>query len=90
MGTMFDFQEEILAYTRDDVNILRESWMEFRDMFREITFMDTCTAKCPWHCKVPGSDCFASAAIASCAMQFLRQQTFTEFYRVVTKTGRDG
>lgn len=88
-GAVFDFQKEILDYTREDVNILRESCMQFRALFREITTMET-PGKGGKVASVEGSDCFASATIASCAMQFLRQQILTEYHSVVLKDGREG
>ena len=37
---VFDFQQEILAYCRSDVDILRRCCLEFRELFRAITDID--------------------------------------------------
>lgn len=37
---MFDFQREILSYCQSDVDILRRSCLEFRELFRDVTDID--------------------------------------------------
>ena len=37
---VFNFQEEILAYCRSDVDILRRCCLEFRELFRDVTKID--------------------------------------------------
>ena len=37
---VFNFQEEILAYCRSDVNILRRCCLEFRELFHDVTDID--------------------------------------------------
>ena len=37
---VFDFQQEILKYCRSDVDILRRSCLEFRELFRDMTSID--------------------------------------------------
>ena len=39
-GYQFDFQAEILRYCQSDVDILRRSCLEFRELFRQITDVD--------------------------------------------------
>ena len=86
---LFDFQAEILAYTREDVNIIRKCTMHFRDVFKEITTLDTEIFEGHFE-KVEGSDCFSSVTLASSAMQFVRQQLLKEHHEVVLKDGRHG
>ena len=88
-GAIFDFQKEILDYTRSDVCILREACMKFRDMFREVTALEIKTKQGHVE-KTEGLDCFAFATIASSAMQFLREKTLKEFHRVTLTDGRQG
>ncbi len=37
---VFNFQEEILAYCRSDVDILQRCCLEFRELFRDVTEID--------------------------------------------------
>ena len=37
---VFDFKQEILAYCRSDVDILRRCCLEFRELFRDVTDID--------------------------------------------------
>ena len=37
---VFNFQEEILAYCRSDVDILRQCCLEFRELFHDVTDID--------------------------------------------------
>ena len=37
---VFDFAQEILAYCRSDVDILRRCWLEFRELLSTITDLD--------------------------------------------------
>jgi hypothetical protein len=37
---VFNFQEEILSYCRSDVDILQRCWLEFRELFRDVTNID--------------------------------------------------
>jgi hypothetical protein len=39
-NVVFDFEKEIIKYCRSDVDILRRSCMEFRDLFRNSTKID--------------------------------------------------
>ena len=88
-GTIFDFQKEILEYTRSDVSILRESCIKFRKLFKDITSLPIIDANGK-EVKTEGLDCFAFATIASCAMHFLREKTLTEQHDLVLKDGRSG
>ena len=38
---IFDFLQEILTYCPSDVDILRRSCLEFRELFRDVTDIDT-------------------------------------------------
>lgn len=78
----FDFQQEILKYTRDDVNILREACLKFRKLIMSITTLEDST--------VPGVDPFAHSTIASSAMQIIRQLLIHEIYDVLLIDGRAG
>lgn len=78
----FDFQKEILEYTRSDVIILREACMKFRDLIMAVTTIDGC--------KIPGVDPFAHTTIASSAMQIIRQLMLYEEHDVVLIDGRKG
>jgi G:T-mismatch repair DNA endonuclease (very short patch repair protein) len=88
-GAVFSFKDEILSYTRSDVNILREACLKFRDMFNDITSLDN-IGKDGEVTKSPGLDCFAFPTIASCAMHFLREKTLVEYHDLVLKDGREG
>jgi len=78
----FDFQTEILSYTRADVAILREACMKFRDLILDVTtFEDS---------RMPGVDPFAHATIASSAMQIIRQLMLHEEHDVTLLDGRKG
>ena len=39
-GYVFNFKEEIVKYCRSDVDILRQCWIQFREMFREHAGID--------------------------------------------------
>ena len=78
----FDFQKEILAYTRSDVSILREACVKFRNLIRQITTLEGSA--------VQGVDPFAHATIASSAMQIIRQLMLYEEHDVELVDGRKG
>ena len=67
----FNFQEEILAYTRSDVNILREACTKFRALLMDMTALGG-----------KGVDPFAHATIASSAMQIVREMLLHEEHQV--------
>jgi hypothetical protein len=82
---VFDFQKEMLAYTRADVIILREACMKFRDLIREATHIpaDRVTGA-PEHY----IDIFAHATLASGAMQIIRYMMMAETHKVTLIDGR--
>jgi hypothetical protein len=73
---IFDFQKEILEYTRSDVEILREACTKFRDLIISIT-------------KVDGKfvDPFAHSTIATTAMQVMRELMLCEVHDITLKDG---
>jgi hypothetical protein len=79
-GIVFDFQAEILEYTRTDVNILREACMKFRGLIKEATLVQG----------VEGGDryvdVFAHATLASAAMHIVRYSTMSETHNVTLKS----
>lgn len=79
LNTPFDFQAEILEYTRSDVSILREACMKFRDLLAEATTLQNANS--------PPVDVFAHVTIASSAMQIIRQLTMEEEHEVICKDG---
>ena len=68
---VFNFQDEILAYTRSDVNILRETCTKFRELLMDMTAQGG-----------KGVDPFAHATIASSAMQIVRELLLHEEHQV--------
>ena len=81
-GKIFDFQKEILIYTRADISILREACMKFRDLIKKISTIEGST--------VQGIDPFAHATIASSSMQIIRQLMLYEEHDVTLIDGRKG
>lgn len=79
---VFDYQQVLEEYAKDDVNILRESCTQFRDLLMEITTLE--------NSKVPGVDPFAHTTIASCSMQIIRQLMLYEIHKVELIDGRCG
>jgi len=70
----FDFQEEILSYTRSDVQILREACTKFRKLVMEVTTFEGA--------KSPPLDVFAHVTLASSAMHIIRQFIMWEKHQV--------
>jgi G:T-mismatch repair DNA endonuclease (very short patch repair protein) len=81
-GKTFNFQQEMLDYTRSDVSILREACTSFRKLIQVVTTIP--------ECGVPGIDPFAHATLASCAMQVIRQLMLYEVHNVTLTDGRSG
>lgn len=79
---VFDFQKEILEYTRSDVSILREACTKFRDLIIEMTTMKDS--------KVPGVDPFAFSTLAASCMQIIRLLMIYEEHDVTLLDGRCG
>ena len=81
-GKTFNFQQEMLDYTRSDVTILREACTNFRALIQTVTTIPNSS--------VPGIDPFAHATLASCAMQVIRQLMLYEVHNVTLIDGRSG
>ena len=74
---IFDLQAEMLAYCRQDVAILRQACMRFRDLFIEIT------TKIDSDGEIAGFvDPFAHITIASACMQIYRVNFIKEYFDV--------
>ena len=72
-GAVFDFQKEMLEYTRCDVAVLRMACMKYRDLIMQTTQFEE------------GGSCvdpFQKATLAGTAMQILRQQMLYEEHQV--------
>ena len=81
-GKTFDFQKELLEYTRADVTILREACTSFRKLIMAVTTIQDSN--------IAGIDPFAHATLASCAMQVIRQLMLYEVHNVTLTDGRSG
>ena len=77
-GKVFDFRQELEAYCRSDVDILRRSCLKFRDMFLEITEGKNQGGD------TVGLDPFDFITIASVCMSVFRSMFLQEEHMVVT------
>lgn len=76
----FVFAEEMLSYTRNDVEILRQGCMKFRDMFMEMTKTEHMEGVDPLDCLTLSSTC----------MRLFRQHFLTEYWQVKLTDTREG
>jgi hypothetical protein len=79
----FDFQKEIMEYTRTDVAILREACMKFRDLIKEATLVRRENEPERY------VDVFAHATLASAAMHIIRYAVLSETHKVTLKSRPD-
>ena len=79
-GKIFNFREEILKYTRSDVEILRLACMRYRQMMMELTKTD----------EMPGIDPFQSITMSSASMRMFKQLFLREDWYVKLEDGREG
>ena len=80
-GEIFDFQQEMLAYCRSDVDILRQACLKFRQQMLEVTGTQTMNEKSEitW---VGAVDPFNYTTIASLCLGLYHSKFFTEDWRV--------
>ena len=81
----FDLQEEMLAYCKLDVTILRLACTRFRQIFMDITTVSDDNGDVLGYV-----DCFAHATIASACMQVFRVNYIEEYHDIVTKDQGEG
>ena len=89
----FDFQEQMLLYCRNDVQLLREACMKFRGLLLSITGqtierMDPETLELTTEIQ-DGVDPMAYLTIASVCMAVYRSKFLKEKHMVVTKTEKE-
>ena len=77
---VFNFRDEILKYTRSDVEILRLACMKYRDMMIRMTESD----------EMAGIDPFQSITMSSAAMTMFKQLFLKEDWEVTLDDGRQG
>ena len=75
----FNFDEELDYYAKQDVHILREATMRFRDMIRDITTIEGS--------KVPGIDVYCFNTIAGATMHIIRLLTMYEHHSIELHDG---
>ena len=77
-GSIFDFQKEMYAYCREDVNILRLSCTAFRKMVLELTASSVEKDSTGHTIYVGGVDPFATVTMASLCLEIFRSKFLTE------------
>nr|XP_022331705.1 uncharacterized protein LOC111129543 [Crassostrea virginica] len=73
---IFDFQKEMLAYCRSDVDILRRACLTFKDLLKEVTSSDSI-------------DAYESCTIASLCMNVFKTKFLCKEWRVLIKKGEE-
>ena len=81
-GKIFNFQNQMLLYNRNDVEILRLGCLKFRQLMLKLTReLDD---------ENIGVDPFQSVTIASCCMKIFKQLFMTEVWHAKLKDNREG
>ena len=85
----FDFQKQMLLYCRNDVQLLREASMKFRDLLIGITGDSDPQSQEVGRAIQNGLDPFAYLTIASVCMNVFGSKFLTETHKIATPEAKD-